>query len=395
VESRPSAFPASGQLSLTAEPPAERMGRHRVQTEGDPVKAAVLREVGKPLTIEDVTLDEPRPHEVLLRTAATGVCHSDLHFQTGAYRHPMPVVLGHESAGIVEKVGSEVRYLKPGDRVITCLSVFCGHCEYCLSGRPVLCSKVETRRAQGEPSRLSQNGNVVYQFADLSAYAEQMLVHENATVKVRGDMPLDRAALIGCAVTTGLGAVFNTCHVEAGSSVAVVGCGGVGLNAIQGAAIAGAGRIYAVDVVASKLELAKTFGATHLVNAKEEDPVAKVKAEGGVDYSFEAIGLKQTTEQAFQMLRPGGTATVIGMIPIGTTIEIHGVEFLFEKRIQGSMMGSNRFRFDMPKYVDFYLSGRLNLDDLVSRRIGLEDINEAFAALESGEVARSVIMFED
>jgi S-(hydroxymethyl)glutathione dehydrogenase/alcohol dehydrogenase len=358
------------------------------------VKAAVLREVGKPLTIEEVTLDEPRAHEVIVRTAATGVCHSDLHFQTGAYRHPLPVVLGHESAGIVEEVGSEVRYVAPGDRVITCLSVFCGHCEYCLGGRPALCTKVDTRRGEGEPPRISQNGEVVHQFADLSGYAERMLVHENAMVKIRDDMPLDRAALIGCAVTTGLGAIFNTVKMEAGSTVAVIGCGGVGLNAIQGAAIAGAGRIYAVDVRAEKLELARTFGATDLINGKDEDPVKRIKADGGVHYSFEAIGLKQTTEQAFQMLRPGGTATVIGMIPIGTTIEIHGPEFLWEKKIQGSLMGSNRFRFDMPKYVDFYLNRRLNLDDLVSRRIALDEINDAFAALERGEVARSVVVFD-
>jgi S-(hydroxymethyl)glutathione dehydrogenase/alcohol dehydrogenase len=184
--------------------------------------------------------------------------------------------------------------------------------------------------------------------------------------------------------------------MEAGSTVAVIGCGGVGLNCVQGAAIAGAARIFAVDLLTEKLELARKFGATDLVNPKAGDPVGQVKdaTSGGVDYSFEAIGLKQTTEQAFYMLKTGGTATVIGMIPVGTTIELHGPEFLREKKIQGSLMGSNRFRFDMPKYVDFYLRGKLNLDDLVSQRIALPQINEAFARLELGDVARSVILFD-
>jgi S-(hydroxymethyl)glutathione dehydrogenase/alcohol dehydrogenase len=360
------------------------------------MKAAVLREVKKPLSIEEVEVGKPGPREVLMRTSAAGICHSDLHFQTGAYLYPMPAVLGHESAGVVEAVGSEVRYVKPGDHVITCLSVFCGECEYCLGGRPSLCLKADLRRGPGEPPRLSQRGQVVHQFLDLSSYAEQMLVHEHALVKIREDMPLDRAALIGCGVTTGLGAVFRTAAVEVGSTVAVIGCGGVGLSAVQGGAIAGASRVVAVDTNPSKLELARRFGATDTVNPADGDPVAQVRelTGGGVDYSFEAIGLKATTEQSFQMLKNGGTATVIGMIPIGTRIELHGVDFLFEKKIQGCNMGSNRFRTDMPKYVDFYLSGKLNLDDLLSRRLSLAEVNEGFAALERGEVARSVIVFD-
>jgi S-(hydroxymethyl)glutathione dehydrogenase/alcohol dehydrogenase len=362
------------------------------------MKAAVLREVRKPLQIEDVEIASPGPHEVRIRTAAAGVCHSDLHFQQGSYMTPMPIVLGHESAGIVEEVGSEVQYVKPGDHVITCLSVFCGHCSYCLSGRPNLCDKIETRRRPDQPPRLSQGGELIQQFADLSSYAEQMLVHEHAVVKIREDMPLDRAALIGCGVVTGAGAVLNTARVEAGSTVAVIGCGGVGLSAVQGAAIAGAGRIIAVDKVASKLELAKAFGATDGVNASEGDPVQQVQqlTGGGVDYSFEAIGLKQTAEQSFAMLARGGTATIIGMVPFGTNLEIPGhIDFFwFEKKLQGSNMGSNRFRVDMPRYVDFYLSGKLNLDDMISARIKLDEINSAFAALEKGEVARQVIVFE-
>ena len=358
------------------------------------MKAAVLRAVKQPLAIEDIEISKPGPHEVLVRTVAAGVCHSDLHFQNGAYLYPTPAVLGHESAGVVEQVGSEVRYVAPGDHVITCLSVFCGHCEFYLSGRPALCTKVDTRRRPTDPPRLSQGGKPVWQFLDLSSYAEQMLVHENAIVKITKDMPLDRAALIGCGVTTGVGAVFNTAKVPPGATVAVIGCGGVGLSAVQGASIAGAGRVIAVDMLDSKLELARKMGATDAVNPKKGDPVQQVKelTSGGVDYSFEAIGLKIAAEQAFGMLKNGGTATVIGMIPLGQKVELPGVDFLFEKKIQGSSMGSNRFRTDMPKYVDMYLSGKLNLDDLVSKRIKLADVNDAFAALEKGEVARQVIM---
>ena len=360
------------------------------------MKAAVLREIKKPLSIEDVEVGRPGPREVLIRTHAAGICHSDLHFQTGAYFYPMPAVLGHESAGVVEAVGDQVRYVKPGDHVITCLSVFCGECEYCLRGRPSLCTKTGLQRGPGEPPRLAQRGQVVHQFLDLSSYAEQMLVHEHAVVKIREDMPLDRAALIGCGVTTGLGAVFRTAAVEVGDTMAVIGCGGVGLSAVQGGAIAGASRVIAVDTNPGKLELARKFGATDAVNPADGDPVAQVReiTRGGVDHAFEAIGLKVTAEQSFQMLKNGGTATVIGMIPIGTKVELHGVDFLFEKKIQGCNMGSNRFRVDMPKYVDFYLAGKLNLDDLLSRRLSLAEVNEGFAAMERGEVARSVIVFD-
>ncbi len=356
------------------------------------MKAAVFREVNVPMEIEQVDVSKPGPREVLIRTKAAGVCHSDLHFWNGTYPGQTPMVLGHESAGVVEAVGSDVHYVKPGDHVITCLSVFCGHCEHCLTGHLSLCQEPETRRSD----RLSLGGGQVGQFANLGSYAEMMLVHEHAIVKIREDMPMDRAALIGCGVMTGVGAVIHTAKVEPGATVAVIGCGGIGLSAINGAAIAGASRIIAVDMLDSKLELARKFGATDVVNAKDKDAVGEVQAMtgGGVHYSFEAIGLKATAEQAFQMLRNGGTATIIGMIPPGQMVAVHGMEFLFEKKIQGSMMGSNRFRVDMPRFVELYLQGRLHLDDLVSRRIKLEDINDAFAALETGEVARSVIMFD-
>ncbi len=357
------------------------------------MKAAVLRAVGDPLQIEDVDLASTGPREVRVRVAAAGVCHSDLHFQEGKYPYPLPAVLGHESAGVVEEVGSEVRYVKAGDHVVTCLSVFCGYCEFCLSGRPALCPKVETRRAPEEPPRLSQDGKRMHQFLDLSSYAEEVLVHEHALVKVREEIPLERAALLGCGVITGVGAIFNTACVRPGSTVAVIGCGGVGLSAVQGASIAGAGRVIAVDRIASKLELAKQLGATDLVNSSEGDPVAQVKeiSQGGVEHAIEAIGLKETTEDAFRMLKNGGTATVIGMIPVGTRVELDGYEFLAEKKIQGCNMGSNRFRIDLPRLVDFYLSGKLKLDEMVSREIRLDEINDAFEMLRGGEVARQVI----
>jgi S-(hydroxymethyl)glutathione dehydrogenase/alcohol dehydrogenase len=360
------------------------------------MKAAVLHEVGKPLEIEDVEVSKPAPREVLIRTAAAGVCHSDLHFVEGSYPYQLPTILGHESAGVVEEVGSDVQYVAKGDHVITCLSAFCGHCEYCLSGHMSLCQSQDVQRAPGDEPRLSMKGKPIQQFLNLSSYAEQMLVHEHALVKIREDMPLDRAALIGCGVTTGVGAVHNTAGVEPGSTVAVIGCGGVGLSCINGAAIAGAGKVIAIDMVSSKLELAKTFGATHIVNAAEGDPVEQVRelTGGGVDYSFEAIGLKVSTEQSFRMLKRGGTATVIGMIPVGTMIEIHGVDFLSEKKIQGCAMGSNRFRFDMPRYIEMYLVGKLHLDLMVSQTRPLSQVNEALESMKQGEVARTVLTFD-
>ncbi len=360
------------------------------------MRAAVLRSIPGELTIEEVQIDNPEPHEVLVRTVAAGVCHSDLHYLTGAYDTPIPTVMGHESAGVVEAVGEAVSYVSPGDHVITSLSVFCGHCEYCLSGRMALCPHEDTMRPAGAPPRLSQDGETVHQYADVSSFAEQLLVHEHALVKVNPEMPLDRAALVGCAVTTGLGAVFRTAAVAPGETVAVIGCGGVGLSAIQGARIAGAGRIIAIDLVASKLDLARALGATDAIDASDVDPVEMVLelTSGGVHHAFDAIGRAQTPAQAFGMLRPGGTATIIGMIALGETVELPGVDFLAEKRIQGSCMGSNQFRIDAPRFVDFYFDGRLDLDSLITDRLGLDRVGEAMEALKKGENARSVIMFD-
>ena len=358
------------------------------------MKAAVFHAPNQPLTIEDVEINKPAPREVLIRTAAAGLCHSDLHFMEGKWPWPAPAILGHESAGIVEAVGRDVTYVKPGDHVITCLSVFCGHCECCLTGRMSICSGTDVKLMPGVAQRLRWKGQHLNQYLNLSSFAEQMLVHEHALVKVTPEMPMDLAALIGCGVMTGFGAVVHTAKVEPGSTVAVVGCGGIGLAAVNGAAIAGAAHIIAIDTDPGKLELAKKVGATEGVLAGP-DTVKQIMemTGGGVHYSFECVGLKQTAEQCFAMLRPGGSATIVGMIPMGVKIELHGPDFLRERRLQGSSMGSNHFRVDMPRLIQFYQQGRLHLGDLISGRIRLDQINEGFDALKKGGVARNVIMF--
>jgi S-(hydroxymethyl)glutathione dehydrogenase/alcohol dehydrogenase len=361
------------------------------------MKAAVFHAPNTPLTIEDVSLQKPGSREVLIRTKAAGLCHSDLHFIEGLYPHPVPSVLGHESAGIVEAVGSDVTYVKPGDHVVTCLSVFCGTCDYCTTGRTVLCNNTDVKLMPGVSKRLSwKRSEQLHQFLNLSSFAEQMLVHENAVVKIRKDMPLELAALIGCGVMTGYGAVVNTAKVTAGETVAVIGCGGVGMAAINGAAIAGAGRVIAVDTNPTKLQLATKLGATDIVDPRNGDPVKQVRdlVQGGVNHAFECLGAKATAEQAFGMLASGGTATIVGMVPFGQKIELHGFDFLREKRIQGSSMGSNHFRVDMPRLIEFYMRGKLHLDDWVSAKIKLSEINEGFANMKAGKVVRSVIMFD-
>jgi S-(hydroxymethyl)glutathione dehydrogenase/alcohol dehydrogenase len=361
------------------------------------MKAAVLEQPQKPLVIEDVQLAAPGPHEVLVRTGAVGVCHSDLHFIDGIYPHPLPAVPGHEVAGVVEAVGSQVTEFKPGDHVIGCLSVFCGHCAHCITGRLVLCATPEVKIPPGKAKRMTfRDGQHLNQMLQLSGFAEQLLVHEHALAKVRPDMPLDRAALIGCAVTTGFGAVVNTAKVRAGETVAVIGCGGIGLAAIQTAYLAGAARVIAVDRIPAKLEFARTMGATDVIDASQGDAVEQLRelVGAGVDHAFEAIGLKQTAEQAWAMIAPGGTATVIGMIPPGVKVELHGPDFLREKKIQGSLMGSNHFRVDMPRIIDLYLQGRFKLDEMISQRLPLSQINDGLDALREGNIARTVITFD-
>jgi S-(hydroxymethyl)glutathione dehydrogenase / alcohol dehydrogenase len=362
------------------------------------MKAAVLTEGPGPLEVTEIEIAQPVGREVLVRTAHAGLCHSDLHVMEGLLPYPMPVVMGHESAGVVEAVGDGVHDVAVGDHVITYLALFCGYCDNCLSGRPNICNNVRTlARGSGIEPRLSKGGTPYGAFAQLGSFAETMLVHENAVVKIREDMPLDAAALIGCGISTGLGAVLRRAKVAAGETIAVIGCGGVGLSAVQGGRIAGANRVIAVDAVASKLEMASTVGATDVVNAADGDPVAQVlelTGGAGVDYAFEAIGLKKTAEQAFAMAKRGGTAVLIGVMPAGQMLELHGIDVVLqEKTFMGSFMGSLAFRVDLPRFVDMYLDGRLLLDEMVSAHLKIDEVNDGFDRMKAGEVARAVIDF--
>ena len=363
------------------------------------MKAAVLCEQPGDLVIEDLLIDKPAPQEVLIQTVGAGLCHSDLHMMEGIFRSKVPTVMGHESAGIVQAVGSDVTYVKPGDSVVACLSIFCGQCSECLSGHQYRCSntKATSRNRDANPRLSRPDGTSVGQMARLGGFAEEMLVHQNGVVKVTPDMPLDKACLIGCGVTTGFGAAVRTANVPVGATVCVIGCGGIGLSAVQGARIAGASQIIAVDIGADKLSMARLMGATDTIDASSTDDVVNSIREltgGGVEYSFEAIGLKETAEQSFEMLKPGGTATVVGMIPSNTKLEIRGIELLSEKKLQGSTMGSNQFRTDIPQMINFYLEGKLLLDEMVSSTIALNEINEGYGWMKAGSSARTVVKFD-
>jgi S-(hydroxymethyl)glutathione dehydrogenase/alcohol dehydrogenase len=348
--------------------------------------------VGQPLVIENVEVDEPRAGEVLIKTGASGVCHSDLHFMEGSYPTQVPIVLGHESAGVVEKVGEGVRKVKPGDRVVVAFVSSCGFCDNCVQGKPYICNASATL---GRGDRLKLNGKPMPQFSNMSAFAEYQLVSENACVPMPDGVSMEVAALVGCSVMTGVGAVSNTAKIPVGATVAVIGTGGVGLNIIQGAALAGASRIIAIDLLENKLAAAREFGATDTVDASKGDPVGQVMAMtgGGVDFAFEAIGLSKTAEQCFGMIKRGGRAVVVGMIPVTQQVTVPGVGFLMEKGIIGSFYGSTRQTHDMPWLMELYRQKRLKIDELISRRYKLEQINEAYAALKNGEVNRSVITF--
>ena len=363
------------------------------------MKAAVFRQVHEPLTIESVEVDEPWGREVLVKTAATGVCHSDLHVVDGLGRWSLdqPIVLGHEGAGVVEAVGAEVTTVRPGDHVVGCLSGFCGSCAQCLSGHPNLCTGGVVRRPESARPRLSQRGQPFRQFTDVGSYAEYMLLHENSVVKIEPDLPLDRAALVGCGVLTGVGAALRSSGLEAGQTVAVFGCGGVGLSIVQGARIGGARQIIALDQFDNKLDMAGTVGATHLVNAAKEDPVKAVReltGGAGVDHAFEAVGNPTLVRQAIESLAIRGTATIVGVLPPDAMIEFPWMAIRPECKVQTSRMGSNRFRIDIPRYLEFYRQGRLLLDEMVTRRGRLEDVNDAFRAMRAGEVARTVLIFD-
>jgi len=364
------------------------------------MKAAVMYENNKPLQVEEVTLDGPQSQEVLVKMVATGVCHTDLHFIKGEMPCAMPVVLGHEGAGIVEKVGPGVTTLQPGDHVVLMVAWSCGKCRYCVSGRPAMCPEWLGYNMMGTlPSgtkRLHRGDQELNHFFSQSSFAEYAVVHERTAIKVREDAPLDEVCLLGCGTTTGIGAVINTAGIRAGESIVIYGCGGVGLSAVIGANLAGAGKLIAVDTLNMKLEKAKELGADYVINASQEDPVQRVMeiTGGGADYALECIGNVNVMAQAFASIHSGGKCVVVGMASLGSMMNIATFEFLLGKTITGSVQGDIRASIDVPQYVDLFMAGKLPIDKLISRYYGLDEINEAMEALEKGQVIRSIIRFQ-
>ena len=363
-------------------------------------RGAVLFEPGRPLEICDVDIAPPRAGEVLVRMAAAGVCHTDLHVMQGKFAAPLPAVLGHEGSGVVAEVGPGVSSLRAGDRVVPLWRLSCGKCEYCRRGRPALCPEGTRVRNTGRlpdgTSRLSVAGREVMHYAGVSTFCEYAVVPEGALLKLEQDVPLDRAALLGCAVVTGVGAVTHAAQVRPGDSVAVFGAGGVGLNVIQGAASAGAATLVAVDLHASKLDLARRFGATHTIDAASVEAVEAVRSltgGRGVDHAFDAVGSARTVRQAYDVLARAGKLVVLGITREEVSLPLGPLVFE-ERQVVGSFYGSGRPREDIPALAEMYLRGKLKLDELLTRRYPLEQINEAYAALDGGEVARSVIVFE-
>ena len=363
------------------------------------MRAAVLHDFNQPFVVGQVELAPPAQGEVRVKIAASGVCHTDLSIQRGIIPLPPPRIIGHEGAGVVEEVGPGVSGLEPGDHVVLSFMYPCGHCAECGRGRPVLCQVAQTAMITGRgadgSTRFSLGGQDLPHW--VGAFAESTVVPRSACVKIRSDVPLNQACLVGCSVMTGIGAVLNTAKVEAGATVAVFGAGGVGLNVIQGAVLAGASTIIAVDLLDMKLQLAREFGATHTVNASSDDPEAAVRdltGGRGVDYAFEVIGSPKVIVQAFACLALGGKCCVVGVPPFGSEVTLPAWLFsMEEKSLIGSFYGSPRLHYDMPRIIDLYVAGRLKLDQLVTQTFALPDINRAFAALEAGSVARSVIVY--
>lgn len=366
------------------------------------MKAAVLYGVNTPLVVEEVELQQPQAGEVLVKLAASGVCHSDLHVIIGDLKRPLPMILGHEGAGVVEEVGPGVKSVRPGDHVVIAWVASCGECAYCIEGKPHLCTTSAKHRFEGTmpdgTKRLSKDGQNISHFLGVSSFAQYAVVAESAAILIRKDVPLDKASLVGCGVLTGVGAAINTAKVRPGSTVAVIGTGGVGLNVIQGCQLAGAEKIIAVDLLDNKLEMAKIFGATHTVNAGIGDPIQKIKELTGglgVDYAFEVVGKPQTVLQAFGSLKKGGTAVAVG-VPTADAIGNIPLYSLIgeEKTLKGCWYGSGTPRVDIPKILDLYMAGKLKLDELVSKVYPLDEINAAFADLQYGEVARGIIAYK-
>jgi S-(hydroxymethyl)glutathione dehydrogenase/alcohol dehydrogenase len=358
-------------------------------------RAAVLNAVHEPLTVEPLEVRGPRNGEVLVRIGASGVCHSDLHAINGDLPMPLPCVLGHEGAGEVEAVGAGVERVRPGDHVVLSWVPFCGACWYCRAGHNYLCQDGHVKALSAEVFR--RNGTTISQLAGVGSMAEYTVVPESACIPIDPTLPFDRACLIGCGVMTGVGAVINTARVRPGQSVAVFGAGGVGLNVVQGAVLAGAEPIIAVDLNDRKLELAKQFGATHVVNGGATDPVGAIyELTGGigVDYAFEVIGVPEVMTQAFMATRRGGMAVIVGVPPSTAMVSVPGMLLpLAEKSLVGSLYGSANMARDVPRLIALYRAGKLKLDELITRRYRLAQVHEAFTAMEKGEVARGVIEF--
>lgn len=364
------------------------------------MRAAILHRQGAPLTVEEVDLDPPRAGEVLVRLVASGVCHSCLHAADGSWSGILtPIVLGDEGAGVVEAVGPGVETVRPGDHVILSWAPACGRCRFCVQGRPVLCERKPPRfhLADGT-TRLRWRGQPVYHYGHVATFATHSVVPASSAIPIPPDIPLDRAVLIGCSVMTGVGAVLNTARVPAGASMAVFGVGGIGLNVVQGGALASAWPIIGVDIHDHKLAYARQFGLTHTVNARQTDPVAAIQeiTQGrGADFTFVAVGDTGAVAQAIAALAPGGTCVLIGVPPSGQTVPLDPAFLVTrERRVIGSSYGSARTWLDFPRLLDLYRAGRLRLDELITHRYRLEEVNEAFRALAAGEVARAILVFD-
>ncbi len=364
------------------------------------MKAAVLRRVGEPLTIEDIEILPPKENEVLIRTVASGICHSDYSVAHGVLRSPMPIVLGHEGAGIVEALGPGVTGLKIGDHVICSLSPSCGVCPMCLEGREYICAEMTKTMSTGSmpdgTTRLRNGQEVIRQLNAIASFAEKMVIPAGSAIKVRDDAPLDVVCLIGCGVTTGTGAAVNTVDIHPGDGVAVIGCGGVGLSILQGARIKGANPLIAVDPVQEKRDLAMSLGATHTIDPFKENLEARIReiAGKGVHFAFEALGTMRTINDAYSILRPTGQAVIVGIPNLKEVYEIPVAGLFAEKEFRGSVYGSSRPKRDLPLFVDWYMKGDLKLDEMITKRIRLEDVNQAFEEMGRGEGARSVIMYD-
>ena len=366
------------------------------------IRAAVLRHPGQSIVVEDVELDPPKAGEVLVKVAAAGVCHSDVRYADGDLGEGhWPIVLGHEGAGVVETVGAGVTHVSPGDHVAFCFVPACRACRYCLAGKPNLCTLVAEHGARGMlmdgTSRLRlSDGSTLQHGLRTACFAERTVVAAAGAVPIPRNLPLWQAALLGCGVVTGLGAVRNVARVQPGESVAVFGCGGVGLQVVAGARIAGATLIVAVDRVPAKLDLARSHGATHVVDSSAEKPVSAIRAltKGGVDTAFEVVGHPETIRLAWGAIRPGGTVVVVGLAPVGVDASVPAIEFLSDKSLKGTYYGSGDPAAELPGYAELALAGELDLAKAVTHTAPLEGVEEALDRLRRGEGARTVLLVD-